>query len=78
MNQLDYAHTPDGENSIPAGIKKPGVLASISIYQGNSGAKAAAAPTPGATVHPQYAGNVAWVAWYGDPSKDIAACATTK
>jgi hypothetical protein len=75
---LAYAQTPDGENSLPLNLSKPGVAASIAIYARDEGAKAAAVPTPGATVEPRYSGNVAYIAWQGDPSKDIQACATTQ
>lgn len=79
LEQLDYAHTAAGINSIPYGIEKPGVAAaSISIYGAIAGAQAAAAPTPGATFKVQYSGNVAYVPWQGNPGPDIAACATTK
>jgi hypothetical protein len=75
LEQLDYAHTPDGENSDPFGLSKPGVLASAALYEGIEGARAAARPTRGATVRPTSRGNIAYVAWYGHPGRDIAACA---
>ena len=75
IDQLDYANTPDGENSLPLGLTKPGVVVSLSIYEGIEGARAAAQPTRGATIHPSYRGDVAFVAWRGHPAADIGACA---
>jgi len=79
---VTYAHTPTGVNDVPEEITKPGVDATIAIYATDEGARVAAEPNTGvaagATFQGKRAGNVAYIAWQGDPSSDIEACATTK
>jgi len=80
LTSLTYASTSGGgdsaqpENSLPLGIKKSEVLATIAIYETPRGASAAAAQGTGGDIHPTSAGVIAYFSFHGDPSNDLRIC----